>query len=85
MRSFYGPIPPGTTNEVEIWHNLGTTQLIAVSVWYLPLNGYSEGILRQLVTAGVAVTGPDTVRVIFADELAPTDGVRYEIGVLAHD
>lgn len=83
MKTFYGPVPETGDNEVEIAHDLGTENLSSVTVWYLPRDGYGEGITKQLVITEIAVTSPNHIRLIFSGPRKPANGVTYEVGIVA--
>jgi hypothetical protein len=81
INAFYGVVPVHPEGTPLIEHKLGSENIVSVSVWYLPPDGYGEGERKQLVSVGVTVRDPNTIKLHFTNSVLTSNA--YEVAILA--
>jgi hypothetical protein len=88
VKTFWGPVivndetADATRRIVTVRHDLGSTRIAHVDVWYNADYGPDEDTVRQLVHPAVTVTGPDTIKLHYGYYL-PDNSSQYCVAITA--
>ena len=89
VATWWGPVAideqtdwPQGQYVVEVRHNMHTTKLANVDVWYNADYGSDDDTVRQLVRVPVTITGPDTIKLHFAEHMI-VHSKQYCVGITA--